>query len=82
MATAKEKPRSVGKNVSVSVDSSDILFIAVNLKEKQGPSKSGSTIIIGTTSGARPVPSHPDMRYILTVYEKLPKKEAEEGRSE
>jgi hypothetical protein len=46
----------------------DILTIKVNMTENHGPSKSGKTVIIATTSGAHPIPGNEGASLNLNVY--------------
>ena len=49
----------------------DELVITVNLKERHGPSKSGATITIATTSGNQKLPGkHEHVSFGLNVYTK------------
>lgn len=56
-------------NVDMSVEG-DVLTITVNLADEQGPSTTGKSIIIATTSGAADVPGHDGMKLGLNVYRK------------
>jgi hypothetical protein len=46
----------------------NVLTITVDLSKDQGPSKSGKTIIIGTTGGNAAVPGKPDIKLGLNCY--------------
>jgi hypothetical protein len=60
------------KNVAVAVKGNK-LTLTVDFKKTQGESKSGKSIIIGTTSGNVPVSGLPaDMRLNLTLYKIKP----------
>jgi len=48
----------------------DILTITVDLSKRYGPSKSGKTETIATTSGNISAPEHPDIKIGLNVYAK------------
>ena len=56
------------KNVAMTVKGK-ILTVTVDLSKEQGRSASGKTIIIGTTSGNKPVPDS-DAIIGLNVYRK------------
>lgn len=57
------------KNVLMTVEG-DVLTICVNLKERHGRSTSGKTEIIATTSGNVSIPSDPDIKIGLNIYQK------------
>ena len=48
----------------------NILTITVDLSKRYGPSKSGKTITVATTSGNIAAPEHPDIKIGLNVYAK------------
>jgi len=56
-------------NVNAKVDG-NTLTIKVDLSQDQGPSRSGKTHIIATTSGNVPVEGHPDVKLGLNIYRK------------
>ncbi|HJJ42481.1 MAG TPA: hypothetical protein O0W90_04115 [Methanocorpusculum sp.] len=59
------------KNVKTSVDG-DILTIKVDLSKEFGKSKSGKTIMIGSTLGNKLVSrDFPDVRVGVNVYKKI-----------
>lgn len=62
------------KNVEMAVDG-NILTITVDLSKEQGPSKSGKTIVIGTTEGNVASPKDNNIKIGLNVYKSPPKKE-------
>lgn len=57
------------QNVKLKVEGT-ILTIEVDLSKVVGPSKTGKTVIIATTSGNQSVPSHPGVSVGLNVYTK------------
>lgn len=57
------------KNVDVKVEN-DVLVIRISLKKEFGPSKSGKTIIVATTSGNQEVPGANGLRLGLNAYRK------------
>ena len=57
------------RNVTMDVDG-DILRISVDLSQELGPSKSGKTVIIGSTGGNQLVPGREE-KIGLNVYRKL-----------
>jgi len=60
----------VGKNVAVEAKD-NMIHLAVNMAENQGPSKSGKSVVIGTTGGKHiEVPGHTGVFFTLTVYRK------------
>lgn len=63
----------VGKNVSIDVKSGK-LHIVVDLSKEQGPSKSGKTTVIGTTSGNVQVAGHDGTFVGLNVYKYVGRK--------
>jgi hypothetical protein len=48
----------------------NILTITVDLSKRYGPSKSGKTVTVATTSGNIAAPEHPDIKIGLNVYAK------------
>ncbi|HJJ31693.1 MAG TPA: hypothetical protein O0X97_05545 [Methanocorpusculum sp.] len=61
------------KNVEMEVKGS-ILTIKVDLSQDFGPSKSGKTIMIGSTLGNKAVSrTFPDVRVGVNVYKKIEK---------
>jgi hypothetical protein len=61
----------VAKNVEMSIDpKTKILTIKIDLKKKQGKSKSGNSEIYGTTSGNVDVPDSPieDLKIGVNCY--------------
>jgi hypothetical protein len=48
----------------------NILTITVDLSKRYGPSKSGKTVTVATTSGNIAAPEHPDVKIGLNVYAK------------
>jgi len=60
--------RSSFKNVQMAVDG-DVLTIAVDLSQEVGPSKSGKTIIVGSTGGNQLIPGRSE-KVGLNVYKK------------
>ena len=46
----------------------NILTAEVDLSKDCGPSKSGKSIVIGTTSGNKPIEGHDGMKIGLNVY--------------
>lgn len=54
-------------NVEIKVDG-NILTATVDLSKEQGRSKSGKTIVIGSTQGNATVPGHSDTRIGVNVY--------------
>lgn len=55
------------KNVELVVKG-NVLTATIDLSKEQGPSKSGKTIVIGSTEGNQIVPDHADMRIGVNVY--------------
>lgn len=53
MSTKTKQP--IGKNIVSSIEN-DVLYLAIDLKQTQGPSKSGKSELIATTSGIQGVP--------------------------
>jgi hypothetical protein len=68
-------PKSVGKNVTYDVKDSK-LVITVDLKQDNGKSKSGKTIMIATTNGNTRItgPKDEEVIFGLNVY-KYPNEE-------
>ena len=60
------------KNVEMAVDG-NILTISVDLSKEQGPSKTGKTIVIGTTQGNVSSPKDDNIKIGLNVYKPKPK---------
>lgn len=56
-------------NIELEVKN-DILIIKVDLKQRQGKSKSGKTEIIASSEGNIKVPGHENIKFGLNVYEK------------
>jgi hypothetical protein len=48
----------------------NILTITVDLSKRYGPSKSGKTEVIATTSGNVSAPENPDIKIGLNIYTK------------
>lgn len=46
----------------------NILTIKIDLSKRLGPSSSGKTIMIATTSGNMPVPEHRDIKIGINAY--------------
>lgn len=57
------------KNVELEVEG-DVLAIKVDLTKDYGPSKSGKTRIVATTSGTVGVPGREEVRIGLNVFTK------------
>ena len=57
------------QNVQMSVNGQK-LTIEIDLSKRLGPSKSGKTIVIATTSGNVEVPEHPDIKIGINCYTK------------
>lgn len=55
------------KNIEVKIDK-DKMTIVVDLKKRNGTSKSGKNAIIATTSGNASVPGREDIKFGLNVY--------------
>ncbi len=55
------------QNVKLTVKGS-ILTAEVDLSKQHGTSKSGKSIVIGTTSGNKPIEGHDGMKIGLNVY--------------
>lgn len=55
------------QNVSANVKG-NVLTITVDLSQRMGPSKTGKTIIVATTSGNAPVPGNAAIRFGLNVF--------------
>jgi len=55
------------KNVKARIEHDNMLVLTVDLTKTFGKSKSGKSIIVGT-SGTVPVPNHPELRYGLNVF--------------
>lgn len=62
------------QNVEIRVEK-EKLIIEVDLKKSYGPSKSGKTVIIASTSGNAPVPGKEGVKIGLNVYKPNPKSE-------
>lgn len=60
------------QNVELRVEK-EKLIIEVDLKKSFGPSKSGKTIIIASTSGNALVPGKDGVKVGLNVYRSVPK---------
>jgi predicted membrane protein len=56
-------------NIDMTVQG-DILTIKIDLKKRFGPSSSGKTISIATTSGNISVPEHKDIKIGVNAYVK------------
>lgn len=69
----------MSNNVTYKVDK-DVLTITVNLKERQGLSGSGNTVIIGSTQGALKI-GQGDVTVNLSVYTKEGLAEAQKKRA-
>ncbi len=67
----KKKPDGMkfefGGNVLGKLDG-EILTLTVDLGKNLGRSKSGKSLLVGTTKGVRPVPNHKKTRVVLTVF--------------
>lgn len=61
------------KNVATKVEG-NMLWIGVNLDDKQGPTKSGKAITVADTEGYRNVPGTIKHGFKLHVYERQEKK--------
>lgn len=48
----------------------NILVLEVDLSKEFGPSKSGKTIVVATTSGNAKVDGHPEIQFGLNVFKK------------
>jgi hypothetical protein len=59
------------QNVKLTVEG-HVLRIEVDLRQEQGPSSSGKTIIIATTSGNAPVAGQAGVLVGLNVFKKRP----------
>ena len=57
------------RNVKIEVDG-DLLIITVDLNERYGRSKSGKSVIIGTTEGIVSVPGNADVKVGVNVFTK------------
>lgn len=57
------------KNVATKVEG-QMLWIGVDLSQKQGPTKSGKGVTLGATEGYRNVPGAPNLGFTLHVYER------------
>jgi hypothetical protein len=55
------------KNVELVV-SGDVLHIKINLKAPTAESKSGKSLVIGTTEGNVSVPGHPEIKLGINCY--------------
>jgi hypothetical protein len=53
----------------------NILTITVDLSKRYGPSKSGKTVTVATTSGNIAAPEYPDIKIGLNVYAKAEAKQ-------
>ena len=62
------------ENVKMTVKD-DKLTIEVDLSKELGPSKSGKTIVIGSTKGIKPVPKMNEIKVGLNVFKYPDKKE-------
>ena len=58
------------QNVDMTLSENNILIIKVDLSKRLGPSKSGKTILVSTTSGGVPVPGADNITLSLNVYTK------------
>jgi len=59
------------QNIEMSVDK-NILTVKIDLSKRFGPSSSGKTISIATTSGNIPVPDNRDIKIGINAYVKNP----------
>ena len=59
------------QNAEMTVDG-DILTIKIDLSKRHGPSSTGKTLIVATTSGNTPVPEHKDIKIGLNAFIKNP----------
>jgi len=57
------------ENVKVEVKGNE-LILTVDLSKEVGPSKTGKTIIIGTSSGNEKVPGNSEIQFGLNVFKK------------
>lgn len=57
------------KNVNMELQGKK-LVITVDLTEEHGPSSTGKTIVVATTSGSVPVPGYEHIKIGLNVYKK------------
>jgi hypothetical protein len=55
------------ENIQMDVEE-NILTIKIDLSKRLGPSSSGKTIMIATTSGNMPVPEHRDIKIGINAY--------------
>lgn len=56
------------KNVSFSIDKG-ILSIKVDLSQTHGPSKSGKSVVVATTSGIVTIPGHEHIKLGLNIFQ-------------
>ncbi len=61
---------TIGKNASYVLDSSGIMTITIDLNQEQGPSASGKTTIIATSSGNKAIDGSNGAVIGLNVYRK------------
>ncbi len=59
------------QNIEMTVEK-DILIIKIDLSERHGPSGSGKSLTIATTSGNKKVLGHDDIKIGLNCYVKNP----------
>lgn len=57
------------QNIEMSVNG-DILTVKIDLSKRLGPSTSGKTTIVGTTSGNAKIPGHESLRIGVNCFEK------------
>lgn len=62
--------QEVGKNLKVSVTEDGIMTIIIDLTKTQGPSATGKTTIIGTSSGNVQIAGSDDTVIGVNVYKK------------
>lgn len=65
------------QNAEMTVEN-DVLTIKIDLTKRIGPSSSGKTIIVATTSGNMAIPGAKDIKIGLNAYVKNPDYVAEE----
>jgi hypothetical protein len=77
MASAKKVWKAsegrIGKNAAYTVSDKGVLTVTVDLNVEQGPSASGKTMIIGTSSGNQQIDGGNGAVIGLNVYRKIEK---------
>ena len=70
------------KNIRLEIDGDD-LVIRLDLRQDHGPSRSGKTLVVGTTSGSIPVllpGAPPGLTANVTIYRDFPRDDEDEGK--